>query len=192
MIQLVFFLVLVALLFALLVLMARRRPRAEGSAEAILEARHALNSLQASLLPVELVERLFANEDFEYILTDGRARLRQMFLEERKRIVLLWVRQVHAAVSQLRRFYLGAARSYARLDVRMEMQLAWDFAVLLLACRALYLVLYLRGPYAAPRIVGTAIAIATRICGASENALAFLTPPELAIANDRAIGVRTL
>jgi len=189
-IQLIFFLLIGAALFASLFFMARRRPRAEGSAQDIVEARQALSALRSALLPPELVERIFAKEDFEYVVSETPEPIHKLFLGERKRIALLWVGEVRTAILRLRRFYLGAARSYAQLDFRAEFALALDFAILLFACRALQLVLYLRGPYAAPRIVGTTATVATRLCGISEKALAFLNPPELALAGHQTTGSR--
>jgi hypothetical protein len=190
-IQLILFLLLGALLLASLVFMAlQRRPRAEGGAQTIVQARQALGELQSALLPPELVERVFAKEDFEFVVSETREPIHKLFLDERKRIALLWVSQVRAAIRYLRRFYLGAARSYARLNIRTEIELAIDFGVLIVACHALQLLFYWRGPYAAPRIVGAVATAATRICEISETSLAFLNPPELAVVGDRTIGSR--
>ena len=185
MIQLVLYLLLGAALFASLLLMAlRRRARAEGSAEAIAEAQQALGALRSSLLPSELVQRIFAREDFDFVAAEAPEAVGKVFRAERKRISLLWVRQVGSAVVRLRRFYLGRARQFAQLDFRTEVELAVDFALLVLVCHALELLLYLGGPYAAPRMVGATARAATRVCDISDRALAFLNPPALALAGN--------
>jgi hypothetical protein len=61
MIALIFF-ILIAFALLLGMFLARRK-RAEGGAQAVLEARNALQSLQDGLLPSELVARIFSSED---------------------------------------------------------------------------------------------------------------------------------
>lgn len=176
MIQLILFLLLGALLFASLFFLARRRPRTEGGAQAIVEARQALGALRSGLLLPELVERIFTPEDLEYVVSHAPPAVHKLFLNERKQVALSWARQVRAAILHLRRFYLGKARLYAGLEIRTEIELAVDFALLLLTGRILELAIYWRGPYAARRMVGATTLAATRICAVSEKALAFLSP----------------
>jgi len=189
MILLVLYLLLGAALFASLLVMAlRRRGRAPGSAEAIAGAQQALYTLQSSLLAPELVERIFSREDLEFVAAEAPRPVHKLFLSERKRLALAWAHQVRAAMVRLRRFYLGKARQYARLDFRTEVELAFTFTLLLFACRALELLLHLRGPYAAPRIVRATATAAARICDISEKALAFLNPPALAMVEGGTAG----
>jgi len=176
-IALIFFLLLGVMLFASLFAMARRRPRAEGGAQAMVEARQALSELQSALLRVELVERIFDPQDLDYVVSHTPPPIHKLFRDERQKIALSWARQVRAALLCLRRFYLGKARAYAGLEFRTEIELALDFAVLLIACRALELVLYWRGPYAAGRMLRATTLAATRICAITEQALAFLNVP---------------
>jgi hypothetical protein len=49
-----------------------------------------------------------------------------------------------------------------------------------LACRALQVLLYVWGPFAAPRVVGATVAAATRICEASKQSMAFLNTASIA------------
>jgi hypothetical protein len=185
MIQLIVFLFVGALLFSSIFFVSRRNPQTEGTSKVLVEARQALSSLQVGLLPPELVGRIFAREDFEYVLSHTPKHVQEMFCRERKKIALAWVDQVRSQIGTLKRFHLGAARYYAKLNFRAEMALAFDFAALLLACRALQVFLYVRGPYAAPRMVRTTVAAAAKLCGVSERALAFLTPGPLGAFADR-------
>jgi hypothetical protein len=187
-IQLILFLFIGVLLLGTLLVLARRGPRAEGSAQALVDARHALNALQLDLLPTELVGRIFAKQDCEYVALRTPPPVQRMFQRERKRIALSWVHQVQGQIRSLRRFHLGAARFYAQLNVRAEMRLALDFAVLLMACRTLQVMLYLRGPYAVPRMVGATAAAAARVCNVSEKSLSFLKPAHAGTFLDRSAG----
>jgi len=187
-IQLIFFLSIGALLFASLFFLARRNSRPEGSSGALIEARQALVTLQAGLLPAELVHRIFANEDWEFVRSEAPAKVRELFMEERKKVALLWVEQVRTQIRSLRRFHRGSARSYARLNPRLEMELALSFAWLMSACRLLQLVVYVGGPYAAPRMVGAMANAASRACKISEQSLAFLNAAQLGILSSGSTG----
>ena len=184
MIQLILFLLVAVMLFFSLYLLARRSSHAEGSAQDLLKARQALNALQNGLLPHEILGRIFAKEDLDYITSGTPRCIQELFLEERKRIALSWVGQVRRQLLSLRQFHLGSARFYSQLKLRTEIRLAVEFAGLLLACRALQFVLYVRGPYAAPRIVEATAASAAKVCGVSEKSLAFLKPTRLTVNAD--------
>jgi hypothetical protein len=178
MIQLIVFLAIGALLFVSLLILARRGSRPEGAAETLVEARQALSHLQSGLLPPELVERIFAPDDFEFVASAAPQRVQALFWCERKKIALAWIAQLRRQIRNLRRFHLGAARFYSRLGFRSEMALALDFISLLIVCRALQLFVYLGGPRVAPRLIGTTATAASRICEISEKSLAFLRAPD--------------
>jgi hypothetical protein len=180
-IQLLFFLFIgVALLASLLFLARRGNPRPEGDSRVLLDARQALDALQGGLLPEELVHRIFSRDDFHYMVSLPVPKpVRDLFIAERKKVALSWVSQVRCQISNLKRFHVSAARSYAQLGLRTELELACHFAALLVACRALRCAIYVGGPYAAPRMVGATAAAASKICTVSEQSLAFLNPVQL-------------
>jgi hypothetical protein len=189
-IQLILFLLVAAMLFFSLYLLARRSSHAEGSAQDLLEARQALNALQNGLLPHEILGRIFAKEDLDYVTSETPPCIHELFLEERKRIALSWAGQVRRQLLSLRQFHLGSARFYAQLNFRTEIKLAVEFAALQSACRALQVMLYLRGPYAAPRMVEATATAAATVCGISEKSLAFLKPTQLIVIADSSSGDR--
>lgn len=175
MIQLALFLLTGLVLFAFLYALVRRSRTAEGSAQQVLKARQALSGLQAGLLPAQVLERIFAKEDYEYVVNAGDAALTRMFVAERKTIALSWVREIRQRIVSLQEFHQGSARLYSRLSLRAEMRLAFDFFTLLCACRALQVALHLRGPYAAPHMVGRVASVAASVCATSEEAMGFLS-----------------
>ncbi len=175
MIQLILFLLVGGVLLLSLVFSLRPH-RVEGGSGALVQARQALNALQAGLLPAELVARIFDHADLEYVESKSTPKIHDLFIEERKRVALLWVRRVRQQLVSLKRFHSGSARFYAGLNLSTELSLAVDFARLLFACRMLEVFVHLRGPYAAPRIVGAVAATATKVCNVSQESLAFLTP----------------
>ena len=175
MILLVLFVALGAGLLVLMYLFVQSpEPRAEGGAQALVQARNALSSLQTGLLPAELVERVFAKDDLRFVASSAGVKVQEVFLRERKRLALSWIAQVRTQVLSLKEFHSGQSRLYARLDVRTEVAVALSFASLLILCRALQATFYVRGPYAAPRMVGFAIMAAAKVCTVFEHSLGFL------------------
>jgi len=189
-IQLILLSLVAAMLFFSLYLLARRSSHAEGGAQDLLEARQALNALQNGLLPDEILGRIFAKEDLDYITSEAPPCIHKLFLEERKRIALSWVAQVRRQLLSLRQLHSGSARFYAQLNSRTEIRVAVEFATLQSTCRALQFMVYLRGPYAAPRMVEATAAAAARVCGISEKSLAFLKPTQLTVIADSSSGDR--
>jgi hypothetical protein len=180
MIGLLFYLALVAGLMAFLWALARRKGApVEGCGRQFVEARQALRTLQFGLLPENLIARIFDAEDFRYVTAASPKEIGELFLQERTRISLMWVRRVRSEIRNLMHFHLAYSRLHAKLSLLTEIQLALDFALLLLACRALRILLYLRGPYGARTMVRVLTSAAGRVCAASEKSLAFLNPPAL-------------
>jgi hypothetical protein len=180
-ISLIFFLFVGVLLFSCLFFLARRNPRPEGSSTALVGARKALTALQTGLLPTELVNRLFAKEDWDYVRAESPRPVQELFMDERKEVALLWLGQVCEQIGSLRRFHRGAARHCAKLDPRVEVQLALSFAGLTTACRALQVLVYVGGPYMAPRMVWTVANAAARACQISEESISFLNASRMGV-----------
>lgn len=152
------------------------RKRVEGGSDAMVKAKHALGTLQAGLLPAEFVSRMFDTADLKFVEAQASKEIRDLFVQERKQVVLSWVSRVRQQVVDLQSFHLGSARFYAGLSLATEFALAMDFLKLRVACRVLQVSVALGGPYAAPRMVLSTAATATRVCNVSEKSLAFLTP----------------
>jgi hypothetical protein len=178
----------VGLLAALYFLARRGNPPVEGSAQKLVEARQTLDMVQFGLLPRDLVERIFAAQDLEYVKRAAPPEIQRAFLRERKRIAIAWVGRLRTAFARLMRLHRTQARVYPHLSLQKEIGLALNFVALLAICRALQVVFLLRGPYAAPRMLGTATAAAARVCMISEESLAFLKAEPLEPLDDSAHG----
>jgi hypothetical protein len=162
-------------LFVLLFVLARRNHApAAGSAHIFVEARGSLQTLQQGLLPRDLIQRIFDRQDLRYVTEKMPTEIQRLFLAERKRISLQWVRRVRLELLNLMHFHRGHSRFHSQIRMSTELRLALDFAGLLLACRILEALFYFRGPYAAPGMVNATAAGAARLCTASEKSLSFL------------------
>jgi hypothetical protein len=176
MIELILFISIGIGLLVLLFALARRPTRQEGTAQALVEAKHALRTLQESLLAAELVERIFDPDDWKYVASAAAEPTKDEFLRDRKKIALAWTRRVKDEILSLKEYHFRHSRFYSQLNPATELSLALSFATLLQQCRLLQLLLIIGGPYTAPSFVGRTAAAAARICAASEKSLAFLTP----------------
>ncbi|HEY0704760.1 MAG TPA: hypothetical protein VGD60_18470 [Candidatus Acidoferrales bacterium] len=172
-----------ALVFLLYTLVRRSHVPVEGSAYQLVEARGSLHALQRELLPRDFIDRLFDRHDLEYVHNELPADIQRLFLEERKRISLLWVQRIRSEILNLMHFHRGHSRFHSKISVLTEIRLAADFTVLLVICRMLEAIFYFRGPYAAPRLVYSVAATAARLCTVSEQSLAFLNTPGLRTVN---------
>lgn len=175
--QLVIFIAVAVGLLVLLVVTMRRQPaRAAGSAGELVTAKKTLESLQSGLLPPELVEQVFGDRDLAYVETTGSRAIRDLFLSERKRLVLTWIRQVRKQVRALKDFHVSRSRMFTHMSWWKEFSLAVDFASLEIRCEILHFLLQWRGAYAAPNFARRTAAAAGRVCSALDQSLAFLTP----------------
>lgn len=172
-----YLLVAAALLAFLLVLALRRRAPVEGSGRQCVEARQTLRTLQTGLLRPRVVERIFDRQDLSYVTAKTSPGIRKSFLAERKRISLLWVARLRGEIRNLMDFHLRYSRLHAKMSPMTEIRVALDFALLLLACSVLRILLSWRGPYGAPTLVSMTTAAGARVCAVSEESLAFLNPP---------------
>ena len=183
MIQLVLSILLGTGLFALLYLVwSRDRMYPASGADALIQAQQAISTLKVGLLPGALITKVFAQEDFRFVASLSSPAVQSAFIKERKKLALFWIRQVRSQILSLRKFHLGQSRFYARLSPWTELSLAVSFSTLLAECRALQVIIFLRGPYGFPRLIGRTIAAASRVCGVSEKSIAFMAVPNSKIS----------
>jgi hypothetical protein len=155
----------------------RRQPaHAAGSAGDLVTAKRTLESLQLGLLPPELVERVFGQRDLAYVETMGSRDIRDLFLSERKRLAVTWIRRVRRQIRELKDFHVSRSRMFTHMSWRKEFSLAIDFAGLEVRCGVLHFLLQWRGAYAAPDFARRTAAAAERTCSILDQSLAFLTP----------------
>ena len=172
----IFIAIAVALLILLLVAMRRQPARAAGSAGELVTAKKTLESLQSGLLPSEHVEQMFGQRDLAYVEKMGSKDIRDLFLSERKRLALMWIRLVRRQVRALKEFHVSRSRMFTQMSWWKEFSLAFNFASLEIRCGILQILMQWRGAYAAPDFARRTAAAAGRVCSTLDQSLAFLTP----------------
>jgi hypothetical protein len=135
------------------------------------EARSALGSLQSKFLPVDLVDRILDHDDFIFVDNQKDPRLLQLLEAERKAIAMYWLRHTREQVKLLMNFYVRTARHNAKLAAALELKLAFNYVAFLMACDALCSLIWLRGPFYAPKVARWTIVVTTRFCAASDKIL---------------------
>lgn len=172
-----------------LLVVRKPAPMVVGSAQALLDARRSLRTLQGALLPREFVSRIFAEEDYAYIQKVGLPSVQRIFLHERKTLALSWVKRIRLQISSLMQFHRGYSRFCERLSVPMEFSMAVNFAMLLLCCRALQISILFCGPYVAGSVTRRAVKSAYAVCHLTGRSLEFLNPaPAIALQKTSARG----
>ena len=174
--QLLPFLAIALLLLTLLLLLAQRSTRAAASRREPSVAREALAALQLELPPRDLVERIFAWQDWDFVSNQTGVQIRHIFLQERTAIALSWLRQTRKQAGRLMDFHLSAVRRNINLSPAIEIKLGANYVLFLLVCRFLHGLIWLRGPFRARRLVGYAAGVAEQLWSISAQWLSSLDP----------------
>jgi hypothetical protein len=163
----------------LLLLWAQRSARAPLSRRESFRAEEALGAFQLGLPTRTLAERIFAQEDWDYVAQQAPPEVRRAFLRERKTLALAWLRQTRLHVGILMRFHRRAVRGNARLSPAMEAGLTAHYLVFLMLYQVLCGLVWLRGPFWVQGMVGYAGGVAQEMSYLCGRLLASLDPESL-------------
>jgi hypothetical protein len=126
------------------------------------------HSGEIEVCPPELVARIFSREDWELISQTHSPALERLFLEERKKVALLWVRQTSRGIQQVMRNHADAAKQAADIRFRTELSLFLMYIELLLMCETLLLLITTVGPPRLERIASYVHELSRQISYAHE------------------------
>ncbi len=163
----------------LLLLWAQRSARAPLSRRESFRAEEALGTFQLGLPTRVLAERIFAQEDWDYVARQAPPEVRRAFLRERKTLALAWLRQTRQQVGRLMRFHLRAVHRNARLAPGVELRLTAHYLVFLMVYQVLSSLIWLRGPFAVQGMVGFASDVAQDLSNLYGRLLVGLDPESL-------------
>jgi hypothetical protein len=104
-------------------------------------------------LATELSARIFSAEDSEFVSSETCASAARAFQQERTTLALEWLRGVRTQVNRLFRSHLQAARQNPDLKPAGELRLGMHFLTFQLTTGILYIVIRMRGPLPAARLV---------------------------------------
>ncbi len=110
-----------------------------------------------------LGSRIFAPEDYDFVARQTSRQFHRRFRAERTALALAWLDQVRGGVGGLIRAHLRAARGNPSLRPADEIKLGFEFLVFRLMIGLLYGAVWLRGPFAAARLVGSCVDLAEEL-----------------------------
>jgi hypothetical protein len=168
---------LVLIVLLILLLLRTDQARLESS-----EGEKTLEALRRGALLQELTDRLFGSEDWHFIVKQGSAPLRRLFLQQRTALALSWLQTVRANARRLMRIHRAAVRTSPRLEPQVELTVAVDYLLFEVLCQVITLAIWLHGPVAMGRLVGYADDLSARLY---EVIATRMLPPELAYENSK-------
>lgn len=133
------------------------------------------------LPPQALALRIFDPEDWKFVLSSGGCEAKGVFLAERKRVALIWLRQTKRTVAKILRLYRQAASGSKNIRLWTELSLAFDYFLFLLLCQLLSALIWLRGPFLARQLIGTTTNLAEQLSYAAGQIVG--GPGRLGLAN---------
>ncbi|MDA2912761.1 hypothetical protein MYX77_02160 [Acidobacteriia bacterium AH_259_A11_L15] len=175
----IFFIAIALLLLALVLLWAFRSAEAAPARRDLSTAQDALTAFHLELPPRALVEKIFSSEDWDFVSSRAPLEVQRPFLEERTRIARTWLRQTRNKVGELMRLYRKAVRQSRSLQLAMEVRLAVHYLSFLVIYAALSGLIWLRGPFAAKRMVQYGANLAEHLYCSAAHVLLEIDPTAL-------------
>ncbi len=164
---------------AALMLWVGRTATPAPASEAAEKAQEVLAAAQLELPSRALGERIFALEDCEFVARQVSGELQRQFLRERKAIALCWLSRTRKALQYMMAFHRKAVRGNAQLNPAAEARLALSYFSFLLVYDLLFVLIWLRGPFAARAVVSYTASTAEQLSYLSAQALASMDPARL-------------
>lgn len=118
----------------------------------------------------QILDRIFATEDWDFL--DGRcpAEAQRVFREERRQIALYWLSLVQNQAKAAMRHHVSQARRLVGLQPALECKIAFSYLFFRLNCRILAIMVLVRGPVGLQRTVLRARAISGQLLGVAAGA----------------------
>ena len=124
----------------------------------------AREALDTTFVEAAAIERIFSTEDMEFISHSSSPQARRLFLEERKALAIRWLRKTQKQVAQLMDLHFRLAGHTHEPNPRFELKLGTKYLSFLLVSYLLLLLLWLRGPFKARRVVAYTSHVARYFC----------------------------
>lgn len=123
-------------------------------------------ALDAMSLEVVATKRIFAIDDIEFLSRHGTLEVLRLFEKERQLLAVRWLRLTQKQVAQLMDIHLKLASYTFEPSPRFEFRLTVNYFCFVVVSNALLMLLWLRGPFNALRIVGYTLGVTDYFCSA--------------------------
>jgi hypothetical protein len=142
------------------------------------EFTNAREALDAVFVETAAIERIFSAEDSEFICRSSTPQVQRLFLKERKALAVQWLRKTQKQVAQFMDLHLRLAGFTEKPSPRFELELTAKYVIFIVVSYLLLLLLWLRGPFKARRVVGYTCGVAGYFCAICSVRLAHVTAAE--------------
>jgi hypothetical protein len=154
---------LILILGARLALLASSA-RTQRRSVTIEEFANAREALDTAIVETAAIGRIFSSEDIEFISRSSTRKVQQLFLRERKALAMQWLRKTQKEVAQFMDLHLRLAAYPHEPGPKFELKLAGKYVAFIVVSYLLLLLVWLRGPFKARRVVGYTCAVAGYLC----------------------------
>jgi hypothetical protein len=151
-----------------------RTPSRSVTIEEFANAREALDT---AIVETAAIERIFSSEDIEFISRSSDRKVQQLFLKQRKALAMQWLRKTQKEVAQFMDLHLRLAGYPHEPSPRFELKLAGKYVAFIVVSYLLLLLVWLRGPFKARRVVGYTCAVAGYLCSICSMRLERIADP---------------
>ena len=152
------------LIFGLRLVLQSANSSTQSASVTLEEFASAREALDIAFVEAAAIERIFATEDMAFISRASSPQARRLFLEERKTLALQWLRKTQKQLAQLMDLHLRLAGHTQEASSRFELKLGAKYLSFLLVSYLLLLLLWLRGPFKAGRVVAYTSQVAGYFC----------------------------
>jgi len=139
----------------------------------------AREALEAVFVQTSAIERVFSVEDFKFIVRAGKDDARRLFLHERKKLALLWLRNTQKRVAQLMDLHLRLANYTYDPNPGFELELNAKYGAFVVLSNIVLLLLWVAGPFKATRTIAYTIRAAGNFCSVFSLRLERINPTRL-------------
>lgn len=95
----------------------------------------------------QVFENLFESRDLEYVQRKCSPEVLLLFQVERRRLFLLWLREIRLEAAQSLQTHAQQARMSARLEPSVELKIALRYWCLCWTCALAWIMVHLLGPF---------------------------------------------
>lgn len=160
----------------LLVQSLGRRHRRAVSIDDFSTACEALNLV---FVETAAIHRIFSVEDLEFISRSGSAEGRRLFLKERRKLALQWLRKLQKQVAQLMDLHLRLAGYTDEPSPGFELKLSVRYLQFVVVSKIILFFLWVCGPFRSSRTIAYSTRTAGNFCTAFSLRLERVNPARL-------------
>lgn len=169
MIAALFSIVAGVLLLGILAYWAFRRPW--PASESRSSPADASKALRLELPPADLIERVLDPRDLAFVREESSAETVRLFEQERRALVISWLRHTRRHVEHLMSYHARAVRQSADLRPTLEIKLGLHYVRFLVVYELILGLSYIRGPFRIRPMMRYVVGVTTQLHGASDKLL---------------------